>query len=255
MKKPYIIRYGKIYIQTTILGKRYRFSTGLVANKENESFVNSHLLEFISNFNTGKLQSHAQSCLQSAKTSCASVQPKTKTLEFYLKQILKDSSLMKQTTQDAYKAKARDILNFFGNQNIGDISRENVNAFYDYLLEKGNKQSIIKSKINLLKRAFNIALDEGEISRNVVFNKKGLSSLPKRDKKPFSLEEIRRILSRAKYYSRDFRNYLQLAFFSGMREGEILALRFSNIDFAKDSLRIDSTINTSGITTPKTKLP
>ncbi len=71
-----------------------------------------------------------------------------------------------------------------------------------------------------------------------------------KDIKPFCLSEVKEILNKA---SGEFRSYLGLAFFSGMRTGEILALTWEDIDFENDKIKIDKSLEQSGkLTTTKT---
>lgn len=248
MKKPYIIRYGNIYIQTTFKGKRYRFSAGLKATKENLAFVSKNFLEIIADYEAKQLGFKKQ-----RQSNQAIKDESSKTLAFYLEQILKESTLSKTTTLKAYQCRTKDILEFFREIPLAQITREEINGFFDYLLQKGQGQSAISTKTSLLKRALDLAILDGAIVKNPVFHLRGLSNLPKRYKEPFTLEEVEKILQASLKYPRFFTNYLQVAFFSGMREGEILALKLCDIDFEREKISVEKTINHTGITPPKTK--
>lgn len=245
MKTPYIVRYGNLYIQTTLKGRRYRFGTGLKATKENQNYVTKNLIEIISDYEAKK------SGIQTQPKQCDK-QTSDKTLEFYIHQVLMEASILKATTLKAYESKAKSILEFFKGIPIEQITRKEINDFFEYLLQKGQGQCIIRAKTSLLKRAFDLAVIEERIAKNPVFSKRGLGNLPKRFKEPFALEEVEKILHTSLKYPKFFTNYLQVAFFSGMREGEILALKFSDIDFENEKISVERTINSTGITTPKT---
>ena len=49
------------------------------------------------------------------------------------------------------------------------------------------------------------------------------------------------------------KNYLQIAFFTGCRTGEILALKWSDVDLSNGKISINKTINKFDITSPKTR--
>ena len=67
---------------------------------------------------------------------------------------------------------------------------------------------------------------------------------------PFSLEEIKLILQNAQG---ELKNFLSVGFFTGMRTGEILALRFENIDFANNKIYVCQSMEQNGnITSTKT---
>ena len=68
--------------------------------------------------------------------------------------------------------------------------------------------------------------------------------------KPFTLQEIDLILS---YKENPYKNFLGVAFFTGARTGEILALEWKDINFENKTININKT-RTKGLTKqPKTK--
>lgn len=70
--------------------------------------------------------------------------------------------------------------------------------------------------------------------------------------KPFSLEEIQKILANCKYDG--IKNFIKFGFATGMRIGEIFALQWSDIDFERESISITKSSSTHGIIKgPKTK--
>ena len=69
--------------------------------------------------------------------------------------------------------------------------------------------------------------------------------------KAFSENEVRLLLNSCK--NQVLRNYLQIAFFTGCRTGEILALKWSDVDFKAGKISISKTINYYGTTLPKTR--
>ncbi|GAA9391078.1 hypothetical protein BTM417_15270 [Helicobacter pylori] len=69
---------------------------------------------------------------------------------------------------------------------------------------------------------------------------------------PFTLNEIKTILHHAP--SLRLKAFLTMAFFSGLRTGEQLALLWSDIDFTNKKININKSLNLSGaITSPKNK--
>ncbi len=69
---------------------------------------------------------------------------------------------------------------------------------------------------------------------------------------PFSLDEIKAILQNAP--SLRLKAFLVVAFFTGLRTGEQLALLWSDIDFENKKIHIDKSLNLSGvIASPKNK--
>ncbi|GAA7506955.1 site-specific integrase [Helicobacter pylori] len=69
---------------------------------------------------------------------------------------------------------------------------------------------------------------------------------------PFSLEEVKTLIENAP--SLRLKAFLAVAFFTGLRTGEQLALLWSDIDFTNKKINIDKSLNLSGvITSPKNK--
>lgn len=68
--------------------------------------------------------------------------------------------------------------------------------------------------------------------------------------KPFSLSEINNLLSNCDGL---LRNFLAVAFFTGMRSGELIGLKWSDIDFSRLEISISRSIKMGEISTPKTE--
>ncbi|GHP77529.1 hypothetical protein JP0049_10130 [Helicobacter pylori] len=69
---------------------------------------------------------------------------------------------------------------------------------------------------------------------------------------PFSLEEVKSLIKNAP--SLRLKAFLVVAFFTGMRTGEQLALMWEDIDFKNKKIHINKSLNLSGeITSPKNK--
>jgi len=90
--------------------------------------------------------------------------------------------------------------------------------------------------------------------RDELINKNPLSlvKIPKAQKVeiyPFSLNEISLILENAE---EQFRNFFALGFFTGMRTGEMIGLKWEDIDFTRREISIKRAIKMGVISVPKT---
>ncbi|WP_342541905.1 site-specific integrase [Paenisporosarcina sp. FSL H8-0542] len=145
--------------------------------------------------------------------------------------------------------------NPFGHKEISNISAADIDAFYNLKLENGYSTSYIRKMHQLLNQAFNQAVKW-----------KKLASNPVRDADPpsvrhqkmsiWSLNEINQFLQ----YCKDESHYLTflLAIYTGMRRGEILGLKWSDIDYNKKTIYVNrSLVRVPKVgylfTTPKTK--
>lgn len=151
-----------------------------------------------------------------------------------------------------YHIKARTLLNYqqcfkthiekeIGSCDIENLTQEDL---IKYIVEKQEKAKLSKSYLNIIKVIINSALEYG-YKRNLITNKliiemsfKG-SNLLKIDK--LSDKEIlyleNYILNHKKYYHYG----ILISLYTGLRIGELLSLRWQNVDFQNKTLRVIST--------------
>lgn len=239
MKKNIINRGGKLHIQTTYEGKRLRFSTKLKDTKENREYVLREYEKLIKDHLTPK-----QEVKSKAKEN----------LEDFINKILERKKMTLKPRSIKFNTYLFQKINdFLGHKEISKINYEDIENFYEFLLKQKLSKSTIQAIVSCLKEVLNFAIREEKIVKNVVFHKK-LNNLEVRENKPFCLEEMRYLLTLAEKYPKFFSNYLKIAFFTGMRVGEILALKWENIDLKNSIIKVEGTIGLKGeIGTPKTK--
>ena len=224
-------RNGIIYIDATLteIG-RVRFSTKLKDTKENMA-----------------------KALLSAKDlifAYLGVQVKEQKLTFATlgeKFILEECQHTKTQTLMKYKSNLTDIIKYFGSKDLRLITQEQVrNYAYDNQTQA--------YKIAFLNRIIRFA-----ITNNVRLNLKPLKfknhcvvNANTKNVLPFSLDEIKQVLESVK--DDYFRNFLQLAFFTGMRTGELFALQWQDCDFDNNKILVSKSLefSTGKITTTKT---
>lgn len=134
---------------------------------------------------------------------------------------------------------------------IKDIDKNIINSFFRYLVDYGYSNSTIKKICCVLRRNVTAAYNEGLIENNpfVVYNIKNPKSR-KNDKVviPLTIEEQKRFTEAAENYIPSLGNTsnknLQplIELYSGMRMGEINALRLSDVDFKNKKINICGTI-------------
>jgi integrase len=139
---------------------------------------------------------------------------------------------------------------------MDQIRPGDIRAFVAELDSKRNSQGKKKlgpRRINMARdrlfTMFREAQEDGLITDNPVRNVKRLEELtPEVD--PFTFEEVQTILDLAQGQERALFTVLML---SGMRPGEVLALKWDEIDFERNELRVRKTLSRYGLGTPKTK--
>lgn len=174
------------------------------------------------------------------------------TVEELLDQVMKSKSrTLKHKTLLAYNVTCRTkIIPYFKNKLVTQIKPIDIKEFQDYLLDKNLGKGTINLTRVLLKQVFNLAI----LSEHITLNPIKMVDMPqfrkeKNKQKPFTLDEIDMILEHTKG---QIRNFLGIAFFTGARSGEILALKWGDIDFVTDTISINKTIAEGYINSPKT---
>ncbi len=126
------------------------------------------------------------------------------------------------------------ILDRFGNLPISDISYLDIEEFVAEL-ECSNKR-----KNNILvpmRNIFKLALRAGFIEKDPMALVRNLKT-EKPDIAPLSMDEVGKFLDSV---SPRYRDFFSVAFFTGMRFGEMAALKWKNVDFKLGVIRVRET--------------
>lgn len=143
------------------------------------------------------------------------------------------------------------IVPYFNGKFVSDIRPIDIKSFQDSLVARGLKRQSIATVRVLMKEIFDIAI----IREYVTINPVKMVGMPKlrlsvEKPKPFSLDEIDLILGNT---SGSVKNFLGISFFTGMRSGEVLALRWDDVDFNSDTITISNTVASGIINHAKTQ--
>ena len=137
----------------------------------------------------------------------------------------------------------------FKDMNIQDIKASTIKLWYKKIDGVGNKSKI--NYLSVLKGILDVALHDEIIDKNPMVHVKFPSYHAPRIN-PFSSDEVKRILEASEAYNPNLLYFLSMGFFTGMRTGEILALKRNDIDFKNKIIKIRSTISRFGDVKPKT---
>lgn len=139
-----------------------------------------------------------------------------------------------------YNSKPYGLMNYFGKAKVRSIRTRNIQEYINFLCQYVSPKTI-KNYWGLLRIFFDLAVQEGIIQReaNPMLNK---INRPKQEKKPveaYTLEEMNLILKLAdKDENPDIKLILNLALLSGIRRGEMAALRWENVNFDESYIYI-----------------
>lgn len=223
-----------LWINFTHNNKRYRRSLKLEDTKANRKLAETKLLPEIQyKLNSGEFFNNT----------------KVPTLdEFSQVSFDMHSSERSITTQKdymgAYNLHIKPIL---GHYKLNAFKSSTLQSWQNELLEKISA-SRIKTLRTLLNRIFQDALNDEIIDKNPLSNIKSPNTTPKKII-PFSLQEVSNILSKA---SGQYKNFYALAFFTGMRSGEMIGLKWDDVDFEHNEINISRSIKMGETNTTKT---
>ena len=165
-------------------------------------------------------------------------------LETYVKPYKKPS-----TYNNYFFACKKYIKKYLKNIQLRHVSKSHVQGMITELLNDGYSASLIKNVRKALSSAFVSAIEDEQI---VESNPTRETKLPK-DKKPvrktFKIEELSIIIEKFKGSRWLYGILFMLA--TGVRRGELLALKWSNIDYANKRILIEDNRTIYGEGTPK----
>jgi len=215
-------------------GKRYRKS-GFKTKNEAEKYITKAL----NDINTGVyIKENKQITFEEASKLY---------VELYV------SIYCKTSTKEGYEGYLKNhLIPYFGKQRLVEVTNSQIQSFIKNKLDEKLSNQTINHMITLMSCIFNKMIDDEIILKNPV-NKVKKLKLTKKEMKIFTLKEIYKVLEVAKQYYSDFYPALFTAIFTGMRQGELIALKWSNINWIKQQIYIKENYRNGLLDTPKTE--
>lgn len=148
-------------------------------------------------------------------------------------------------TINNYKRLLKYILPYIGHLKLNKITHTMLNEMYRKL-KKGNKgkelsYSSMYDYYKIINVMFNQAVYNGLLSENPNLR----ANKPKKEKseqKFYDLEQVKKLLSCLENECIKYKTLITLALDSGARRGEIVALKWSDLDFNTGALKIDNSL-------------
>jgi integrase len=159
----------------------------------------------------------------------------------------------KESTRENYLNNLNNhILPTFGSIPVNEIKRKDLKFFFDKLLSLGvssNTVALIRSPIS---GVLSHALDSELIENNPIIGLKLFQRKTALEIEPLSKEEVVLLLEGAQQYeSGAFYPSILCALRTGMRIGEIRALKWKDLDFENRLIEVKRSCRKERITTPK----
>jgi len=159
------------------------------------------------------------------------------TLKSFLQQWLDTHKLtLGPKTAPRYEQITRDyILPALGEIKISDLRLDVVEAHYQSLTKMGLSSRSVRFAHMILHKSLNDAIRRGYLSRNPVQG----AILPRKDQKEMQIldeDEVMRFLIVVQDNRRE--GLYNLAVKTGMRQGELLALKWSDLDWKRSKIRV-----------------
>ena len=159
---------------------------------------------------------------------------------------IKEKEIKSSTLQDYKSSMNYHILPLFGNTPIEDIGYRDIKRFVANLSCSSKR---INNVLVPLRSLFEYAHLSGFIEKNPMHLVKSVKA-GKPDIHPLSMEEVNLLLEKV---SPRYKNFFIVAFFTGMRFGEMSALKWKNVDFKLGVIKIRETRVRGEEGMPKTK--
>jgi integrase len=215
----------------TIGGKRKAIYQHV--NESKDQF-NKRFLEIIYNINAGTY-------IDKTKDTIYTISKK------YIDQSLEDGLVSPRTykrnldTLNLLKKCLGDVINIEIDKVTVDMIEGSKNRMRDY------SESTINKLWILLKKTFKIAYSRRKIPYNIMEDEtlnKPVSKHSKKIVEALSVEQEQKLLSILNNEEKDhkYANIIKLQLFTGMRLGEVLARKITDVDFKNNTLNIDDTL-------------
>lgn len=157
-------------------------------------------------------------------------------------------------TMRAYQAPLKRLREQFGSSKPGDITPDEVSAYLRYLAGRGYGQRTMSMEFAILNMIFDYSIVKGYASTNPCGPVKLPSGLPKAKRDMPTNEQLEAVKKGVK---EPFGLFPYMLLYTGMRRGELLALRWEDIDLEAGVIHVSKSVYFAGsasiVKEPKTE--
>lgn len=156
----------------------------------------------------------------------------------FVEMFIEDYSKVNKASWKDDRYRLQKYINFFGNIDLGEVSPREIERFKSLKIKEGLSKTTVNHYLKILKRLFNIAIAweyavANPVERVQLYSENG----SKRERILTAEEEI----CLFEYAPKHLRPILIVALHTGMRRGEILRMKWEDIDFDAREIRVQKT--------------
>ncbi|MFP6167506.1 tyrosine-type recombinase/integrase [Helicobacter pylori] len=218
-----------------------------------EYFKDKSLKEILAFIKRLEAMKNANKRVKNAEKQTHRIQSKITILQA-LKRFLALKIGLKQTSINSLENVFNSVFRVMGlkeSDKLKKITKEKIAKYHEETLKHYKKNTIHNLNANL-KSFLAFCEEERFLEKSPYFSVTLKNAQEAKAIDPFSLEEIKTLIENAQ--SLRLKAFLAVAFFTGIRTGEQLALTWEDIDFNEKKIVINKSLNELGqITTPKNK--
>ena len=243
-----INRHGHLGIDFRYHGKRQFLSLGLTDTKPNRRLASlkKSAIEHDISLNNLNPAKYFPQAIPESKT--------TITLEKYFDHFSAELDMRQGSWDSVLAIWKQHISPAFSTHRVSDIDRHEILVFRKALIDKGLSNAYVNTIIGRLCQILKLACEEEIIQKDPTTKIKRLGEVIVNPPDPFSFEELSHLLDFLKQEKSEYYNLVFIWSRCGFRTGEVIVLKWSDIDYFNQSISVNATLIRHGKEgPPKTK--
>jgi integrase len=159
-------------------------------------------------------------------------------------------ALKKSTVRYYDHQLARHIIPAFGSRSLAELDRAGIESVLSSLRQKGHASGTLRGVRATFSTVLQAAVERGYLERNVAHGIRIRSTGMRPDRRFYSPAQVQQLLTQL---TEPCRMVVSVAVLTGLRIGEILALRWKRIDLLRGTLEVAETFSDGAFGSPKTR--
>jgi integrase len=144
----------------------------------------------------------------------------------------------------------RHILPAYGSHPLSELNRAGIESILANLRQKGHASGTLRGVRATFSTVLKTAVERGYLEKNVAHGIRIRSTVAKRERRHYSPAQVQQLLL---HLTEPCRTVVHIAVLTGLRIGEILALRWKRIDLLRKTLEVAETFSEGEFGSPKTR--